>query len=676
MSVKAQFGPFGGGSEDSADTNRLPEALAVDLVETTVTPYSTTADRFARVFSKELRDIEERQTEINEELENLPKFYQAMTAQHYFGYHSDESRVRPRWVQVDLGRTVEPDAIVMLPVTVQRKGEKVASYGFPRSFRIDISNDPKFENRETIKVVRSGEGNRVKEAPFYTLVSGFSGRYVRITATSLWRAEDDPSFEAFALNELLVLKGQRNLALNRPVTALDSAEDSSRWAKRYLTDGITSMGVPELAALSPTNGFRANTGEKKTQSTWVQVDFEEAQKVSEIRIIQATADEVVPNSAGRFPYALKIEVSENPDMREAEFAGKFSAGLISNIGENPLIVPVKDGYGRYVRVTVESTKPESMKLDLAEIQVFSGDRNIALGKTVTAPDSLESNLWSRQFLVDGYSSRRKLAGTHEWMKALSKRNNLIIEWREKEQERLELVDITSQRGVTWTGASLVGIVGFLIIGLRRIRKKRQNEIEALRQQIASDLHDDIGSNLSSIALLAELGHDEANEPELSREEFEEIKKTADKTIESMRDIVWLIRPGEETWKEMLARFRETASTLLRAHMYEFEAKGTVNDEKLPLDFKRDLFLIYKEVLNNIVKHAKAHTVSILVDTRKGKLVLRIKDDGQGFNNLEEEFREGNGLRNLRMRAQNLGARIKVKSALGEGTRIKLTAPMP
>ncbi len=72
-----------------------------------------------------------------------------------------------------------------------------------------------------------------------------------------------------------------------------------------------------------------------------------------------------------------------------------------------------------------------------------------------------------------------------------------------------------------------------------------------------------------------------------------------------------------------------------------------------------------------MKHAKAHTVSILVDTRKGKLVLRIKDDGQGFNNLEEEFREGNGLRNLRMRAQNLGASIKVKSALGRGDSNKI-----
>ncbi len=676
-SAPAQFGPFIGTSPD--DSSSVPEALAVDLIETTaVSPRSTSADQFARIFSTELRDIEERQSEIIESLESLPKFYQAMTAPYYFGYHSGSSRQRPLWVQIDLGDNIAPDALALIPVTIQQEGETKVGYGFPRSFRIDISNDPNFENYETMVEVRSRPQERIgpKQAPFYTSVSGYSGRYIRLTATNLWKAGDGTSVEALALNELMVFKGDRNVALNRPVKALDSEELSSRWSRRYLTDGVTSLGVPVLAAESPTKGFRVDTGEKETQSTWVQVDLEESIPISEVRLILANTDDVVPNPSYRFPYNLKIEVSDSPDMREAELIGKPSASQISYIGENPLIISVKDGYGRYLRITAESSKPAVMEFELAELQVISEERNVALGKTVTAPASAESNQWSRQFLVDGYSSRRRLATEHEWLKALSERTQLIIEWRQKEKKRIEVVDETVKKGMMWTGGGLAGILGLVIIGLRRSRIKRRSDIEALRQQIASDLHDDIGSNLSSIALLAELGHDEAEEPELSREEFEEIKKTADKTIESMRDIVWLIRPGEETWKQMLSRFRETAATLLRAHEYQFNAEGSVNDEKLPLDFKRDLFLIYKEVLNNIVKHADAKNVDILVDTRKGKLTLKIKDDGKGFNNLEEEFREGNGLRNLRMRAQHLGASINVKSALGEGTRIKLTATMP
>lgn len=672
----AQFGPFSGGGDNSESD--LPESLAVDLIEPGLTSRQTTADEFARVFSKELRDISEQQAEMITALEGLPGFYQAMNASIYFGYHSGESRQRPKWVQVDLGATVEPDAVALIPVTVQREGATIIGYGFPRSFRIDISNDPNFENYETIREIRrTGTTNRTKQkrAPFYQPVAGFSGRYIRVTATNLWKDENDSGLEAFALSELMVLNGDRNIAMGKRVHGLDSAELSTRWSQRFLTDGITSLGVPTMASESPTMGFQADTKKKATPSTWVQVDLEEALSVDEIQIILATPDEPVPDLL-RFPYGLKVEISDHPDMRKAELAGRFTSGQIANVGENPLIIQTKDGYGRYVRITAETSKPVPMKFELAEVQIFSGNRNVALGKSVTAPASNETNVWSRQFLVDGYSSRRKLAGADEWLSALSERSNLIGEWQEMEQKRLELVDQTVEKSFTWIGGGLLGIVGFVIFGLRRSRLTRRQEIESIRQQIASDLHDDIGSNLSSIALLAELGHDEANEPELSREEFEEIKKTADKTIEAMRDIVWLILPGEETWTQMLARFRETAATLLKAHTYNLDVKGKVNDEKLPLDFKRDLFMIYKEILNNIVKHADARRVDILVDTSKDMLILQIVDDGKGFNNLEAEFSEGNGLRNLRMRAQNLGASIKVKSAIGEGTRIKLVAPMP
>jgi signal transduction histidine kinase len=230
--------------------------------------------------------------------------------------------------------------------------------------------------------------------------------------------------------------------------------------------------------------------------------------------------------------------------------------------------------------------------------------------------------------------------------------------------------------MTSIGSGVTGILAFVLVALSRGRVKRRKDLEALRQRIASDLHDDIGSNLSSIALLAELGKTEVDEPGLVIEELTDIKATADKTIESMRDIVWLIRPGEETWAQMLTRFRETASKLLRAHEYTFVVNGEAHDDRLPLEFKRDLFLIYKEVLNNIVRHAAATKVEIEIDCKRQRLQMRIADNGKGFNNLDQEFREGNGLRNLRMRAQAIGGSLKVRSALNDGTTVQLMVPMP
>ena len=201
-------------------------------------------------------------------------------------------------------------------------------------------------------------------------------------------------------------------------------------------------------------------------------------------------------------------------------------------------------------------------------------------------------------------------------------------------------------------------------------------MESLRNQIASDLHDDIGSNLSSIALLAELGRSEIDEPDLARSEFEQIKMTADQTVESMKDIVWLIRPGDETWNELLSRFRETAAQLLKNQDYEFAVQGEDDTEVVPLGFRRDLFLIFKEVLNNIVKHAEASKVEIHFTLEKKRLLLAVRDNGLGFSESGEDFRHGNGLRNIQQRARHLGAEIDVKSKEGEGTLVELTAVLP
>jgi signal transduction histidine kinase len=491
----------------------------------------------------------------------------------------------------------------------------------------------------------------------------------------LWRSPASNQ-EVFSLSEVMVMKDGRNIAVGKEVTALDSEERSDQWSRRFVTDGITTLGIPHGVKESPTLGFRARSAEPAPNS-WVQVDLGEAMEIDEIHLILADSPETVPDPTVRFPYPMRIEVSEFPDMRKAEAVGRFNPSQISMIGNNPLIIPGGDAYGRYVRVSVLGPKqPAKLSFDLAELIVYSGPDNVAYGQPVTALHPVRNSGWSPNFLVDEFSSRRNLVSYSSWLSDLDKRNRLVRRWLEKEARRLDLVDRTVTRGVTFIGTGVTGIIAFVLVALSRGRLKRRKDLEALRQRIASDLHDDIGSNLSSIALLAELGKTEADEPELVTEELTEIKTTADKTIESMRDIVWLIRPGEETWQQMVTRFRETAAKLLRTHEYTFTVTGEAHDDRLPLEFKRDIFLIYKEVLNNIVRHAKAENVKIEIESRRNRLQLSIEDDGIGFNNLDQEFREGNGLRNLRMRAQAIGASLKVRSALTEGTSVLLTVPMP
>lgn len=670
-----QLSPFPDTGSQASDAGDLRENLPPDLIEPVINPRQTSADRIARLFNRTLRDIEGAQADLIAQLDKLPRVTREIQRVTGFGYHSGSAKQRPKWVQIDMGEPVTPDGIALFPVTAEVDDETVYGYGFPKSFRIDISNEPDFANYETIVEGRSEDSAGLKRWPYYREVRGYSGRYIRVTATAQWRSAVGGQ-EVFALSEIMVLKGGRNLAVGKPVTALDSEERSDQWGRKFLSDGITTLGIPHGEVESPTLGFRARSEEPATQS-WVQVDLGEPMPIDEIEIILADPPATVPDPTVRFPYPMKIEISESPDLRQAELVGHFNPSQISMIGSNPLIVPVKDGYGRYVRVTVEGNKtPTRIAFDLAELIVYSGTRNVAAGKPVTALHPLSLRNWSPDFLVDGYSSRRNLVSYETWLSELLKRNRLVRRWLDKENARLNLVDRTVTHGISYMASGVAGILTFVLFALSRGRVKRSKDLEALRQRIASDLHDDIGSNLSSIALLAELGKTELDEPELLLEELTDIKATADKTIESMRDIVWLIRPGEETWQQMLTRFRETASKLLRAHEYSFVVNGESNDDRLPLEFKRDIFLIYKEVLNNIVRHAGATAVEIELDCKRQRLQLRIADNGRGFDNLDHEFREGNGLRNLRMRAQAIGGSLKVRSALDEGTTVQLIVPMP
>lgn len=606
LPVLAQF-PFTSDEGEANPDLPVPESVPTDLIAPRITPRDSAADNLARLFNRNLRGIENRQRDIINQLGALPDRPIESFTQNAFGYHSQTNKKRPKEIVIDLGESVAPDGIALFPVTVQdSNGETIFGYGFPKSFEVHFSNEPTFESWDSILF---DMGDSPRRYPVYRELSGYEGRYVRIRAIDLWRREKT---QAFALSEVMVLKGERNLALDKKVRAKDSRQSGNKWSEKFVNDGSTAFGIPQGNEKSPSIGYRSSTKDN-VKSSWVQVDLGESVPIEEIRIILANDPSAIPDPQVLFPYPITVEVSEYEDMVRAETLGRFSTWEITQNGNNPLIIPGKDGYGRFVRIRVSKQKAGPMNFSLAELQVFSENQNIALGKPVRGSHPRKkSNAYREEFLVDGFGSRFNLVSYQSWVSDLEKRVDLDHEFEILESDRLKLVDKTFTRSMIASAGSLIGVLGLSLFFVVQSRVRRRKDLENLRQRIASDLHDDIGSNLSSIALLAELGKTEADEPDLVVEELSEIKLTADKTIESMKDIVWLIRPGEETWKQMMTRFRETASKLLRAHEYSFDETGLMHDDRLPLEFKRDFFLIYKEVLNNIVRHANASEVSILV----------------------------------------------------------------
>jgi streptogramin lyase len=209
----------------------------------------------------------------------------------------------------------------------------------------------------------------------------------------------------------------------------------------------------------------------------------------------------------------------------------------------------------------------------------------------------------------------------------------------------------------------------------RYRLERVLEMERVRTRIASDLHDDIGSSLSQIAILSEVARARAGAEGPVAEPLERIATLSRESVDAMGEIVWAIDPHRDAPAHLTKRMRRLASDLLPARGIElrFEASDAPNVH-LHADVRREVFLVFKEALHNILRHGNASSVSVGVTVSPRDLRLVVSDDGRGFDTSEAS--DGHGLASMSRRARSLGGTLSVTSAPGRGTRLELKVPLP
>ncbi len=233
-----------------------------------------------------------------------------------------------------------------------------------------------------------------------------------------------------------------------------------------------------------------------------------------------------------------------------------------------------------------------------------------------------------------------------------------------------LVHIHPPYWATWWFITLcVCAVAGLIATVVRARVRRLLEMERLRSRIARDLHDEIGSNLSSIAMASDLLGRQSEFGTKERGKLSEISSVALSTVKDMKDIVWLLNPGNDSLDDLFLRMKDTATTLLEGCHYTLRFPEQSNGKRVNLEWKRNLYLIYKETLTNIIRHARATSVAIDVRVEADRLVLQINDDGMGFD--PNTVRSGNGLKNIHERAGLMRARLNIEAHPGSGTTVRL-----
>jgi two-component sensor histidine kinase len=213
------------------------------------------------------------------------------------------------------------------------------------------------------------------------------------------------------------------------------------------------------------------------------------------------------------------------------------------------------------------------------------------------------------------------------------------------------------------------MTGLIIQRLYRYRVARLLQIANLRTRIATDLHDDIGANLTRIALLSEVARGGEESGPLAS-----IARIARESVGSMSDIVWAINPNRESVVDLIRRMRQHAEEVLtsRAMALRFDATHVPDSLRLAMDVRRDLLLIFKEAVNNAARHARCSSVTVDMRVEGPRVTLAIADDGVGFDTSAAS--DGHGLDSMRRRAARLKGTVEIVSAPG-ATTLTLTFPL-
>jgi signal transduction histidine kinase len=191
------------------------------------------------------------------------------------------------------------------------------------------------------------------------------------------------------------------------------------------------------------------------------------------------------------------------------------------------------------------------------------------------------------------------------------------------------------------------------------------------------LHDDIGSSLAQISILSEVVRQlvRGERPEAAERPLDQIAGTASDVVDSMSDIVWAVNPKRDRALDLVQRMRRFASDTFsgRGIVLRFATPSGGQDRRLDLDLRRQVYLVFKEAVHNVVSHSKCTEVEIAFGIDERSLNLTVADNGRGFDTTQRG--EGHGLESMRKRAMELGGRLEIDTVPGEGTSIRLSVPL-
>ncbi len=216
--------------------------------------------------------------------------------------------------------------------------------------------------------------------------------------------------------------------------------------------------------------------------------------------------------------------------------------------------------------------------------------------------------------------------------------------------------------------SLAGLIALFVIAGMLLRNQRLKQMQNMRNSIADDLHDDIGSTLSSISIMSELA--KTRSPEASSL-LASIEESTLVMQENMSDIVWAVNPKNDRLENVVQRMNQFATEILEAKNIEldFTSDTSLSAPKITMEQRKNFYLFFKEAINNAAKYSEAKKVTVNIAQKDRHVEMNISDNGKGFDTAK--ILNGNGMSTLKRRSMELNAYFNIQSMLQEGTIVEL-----
>ena len=625
---------------------------------------------------QDLADLEQRLDDIDSRLGTLAHFTM-QTGAGAIGYRSvaHDTAAHEEWVQIDLGEPGPIDEIVIVPTIYRTFDSHLQADAFPEAFRVVAGTGEEADG--TVIASFTADDRLLPRIGPVVIPCQVQASWVRVESTTLSARAWDGKY-VLQLSEILVFRGEDNIAVRRPVTASSSVnQNQAARHMRFLVDGFVPYLMDATAGDQGVDFILELSGKEPLSIT---IDLGDAQRLSRIHLHAIGISDNVPQAQQSdfgIPKRMLLEAANKSDFLDATALVDYRRESILDAG--PIMVySFPETKARFVRLTVTepwtSMGEDNPLFGIAEVECFAAGSNVALGCPVAMHGGGRDET-PRQRRVAAITDGRNFYGTilpiRRWLEELSERHDLEVA-RPVLQAAIQARYQRQSTLVRWLGGLALLLGGLIAVSIVAERILRQRAIARTREQIAADLHDELGANLHAIALYGDLA--KANHDNLDRLRLllDQMRALTERSGVAARSCVNLLE-SRGLYEGLAADMRRTATRFLADIDYSLDIENEDLLASLSQRQQVGLALFYKECLANIIRHSGAtRVVTRLVATPRA-IHLAVTDNGHGLvGGLRGRFGGHPVPGSLRRRARLLGARVAARDGPESGTCVSLT----